>query len=227
MKQVLLVEPHPDDICLSLFHFVNRIKANYCLMSVFSNDERKSDVFCERMKMEWCFTKPIEDVVNYEHRIPPHIIKAKPDSYGFQRSHYVEQHEEDYIRIKRTIAPVIQETGCETIMTTLGLLHPLHVLVSVACEELARVMNRSLVYYADFPYASRKYGEKIIHDSGLKSFEIYDEKSKNYKIAMFEECYPTEKGILRWDREFITNHHEMIFFFKENKNEGFGSFSWR
>jgi len=115
------------------------------------------------------------------------------------------------------IFPLIAGDSFDIVMTVLGILHPLHVLTSKACQQVAKNLDQKVIYFADFPYVSRKSGEKIIKDSGLEPFEIYDGGLRNEKIIMFEKCYPSERNILRWDRNSIMNHPEMIFFPEEIK----------
>lgn len=227
MKQILLVEPHGDDICLSLFHFLKRVKADYFLMTVNWSNEQNSKMFCDKMGIRYYPTKSIENVGNYQNRISPHIIRKKKDAFLYERHYYLEHHTEAFVEIKETIEHVATAVSADMIITTLGLLHPFHVLTSVACSAISEDHGRGLVFFADFPYASRKYGEKIIEDFHIEAFHFYDKALKNEKIKMFEKCYPSEKGILRWDRSFVQNHFEMLFPFKGALNESGSVFSWR
>lgn len=215
MKQILLVEPHPDDVCLSLFHFLKRIKAGYSLVSVSSDNGRSSKEFCEMMNIEHYLSKSISDIDYHSNRISLHVMRKQSDSFVYQRDYYLEKYRKVWGKMTQIISPAVTETSSEIIMTVLGILHPFHVLTSLACEWVANSLGKTIVYFADFPYASRKFGEKIIRDSGLKSFKICDERLGKHKIATFEKYYPTETNILRWDRNSIGHHPEMIFFPKE------------
>lgn len=211
MKRILLVEPHPDDVCLGFLYSVKRKEADYHLISVSSHNGRDSKKFCEEMGIEWHSTKWVDDIPYQKYRISPHEIRKRGCAYSYQRIYYLEQHEEKYLKIEKLITKVVEEIGCDVIVTNLGILHPIHVLVSIACEQIAERQNKELIYFADFPYASRKFGEKIIEDSGMKYSLVHNESSGIRKDKLLEEYYPTETNILRWDRKAITDSPEKIF----------------
>jgi len=210
--KILIIEPHPDDALLGLLYYVEKEKADYHLISVSSHNERNSELFCEKMGITWHSTELVDDIPYQECRISPSEIKKQKDSFLYQRIYYLERYAEKYLEIEKLITKAAEEIPCEVIVTNLGILHPIHVLVSIACEMVAERQNKELIYFADFPYASRKFGEKIIEDSGMKYSLVHRESSEVKKDKLLEEYYPTETNILRWDREFIENHFEMIFF---------------
>jgi len=227
MKQILIIEPHPDDAVLGLFYFLKIIKADYHLISVSADNGRDSKKFCEKMGIVYHVMDSVRDIIYQEHKISPYVIRKQFNSFLYEREYYYKHYMESYSKIKIMITSAVNDIAPEIMMTTLGLLHPLHVLVSMACEETAIEKKRELIYFADFPYVSRKFGKKIIKDSGMCSLQIRDNSLGKDKVKLFEECYPLERSILRWDREVITNSSEKVFFFKERKNEGFGTFCWR
>jgi len=211
MKRILLVEPHPDDVCLGFLYSVKRKEADYHLISVSSHNGRDSKKFCEGMGIEWHSTKWVDDIPYQKYRISPHEIRKRRCPYSYQRIYYLEQHEEEYLKIEKLIAKAVEEIGCDVVVTTLGILHPVHVLVSIACQTIARELGKELIYFADFPYASRKFGEKIIKDSGMKYSLVHGESLEIRKDKLLEQYYPTETNILRWDRSVISDSPEMIF----------------
>lgn len=219
MKRILLIEPHPDDICLGFFYSIKREKADYHLVSVSSHNGRNSKRFCEEMDIKWHSTKLVDDIPYQERRISPREIKKQKDSFLYQRMYYLQQHEERYLEIEELITKAIEKIPCETVVTTLGILHPIHVLVSIACEMIAKQQNKELIYFADFPYASRKFGEKIIKDSGMKCSLVHNKSLEVRKDKLLEEYYPTETNILRWDRGVISDNPEMIFQKEEERKK--------
>jgi LmbE family N-acetylglucosaminyl deacetylase len=205
---ILIVEPHPDDCCISAFRFCKEFKEDITLYSIFTNSKRSSKVFCRYMGINYFEFPPVEESQMNEYKMKRSILYSSVNSYDAQQEYYGAILKEKYTEVLDSLEQVCKELHPKEIVTCLGIYHPFHVIVNMAVKSLYPESKM----FVDLPYASRKYGKKIYEDSRYLpeiSYDYEEEISKE-KIKVFLNSYPTEKGMMRWDRDAIAKHPEII-----------------
>jgi hypothetical protein len=212
---ILIVEPHPDDCCLSAFSFCKEFREEVALYSVFENDKRDSKIFCREMGIKHIEQKPaIQELIMKECKMKRQDLIKSSNSYLLQKEYYGEIYREKRKEVEDRIYSLCRELKPDKVITCLGIYHPFHVIVNMAVRSL----YPKDPMFAEIPYISRKYGQKIYEDSRCSPEIIYeiDEETSRKKVEVFLKSYPTEKGMLRWDREVISHHSELILEGSEN-----------
>ena len=205
---ILIIEPHPDDCCISAFRFCKEFRDRITLYSVFTNDRRDSKKFCRHMGINYFEFPPIEESQMNEYKMKRSLLYDGVNSCDCQQEYYGKILGEKYSEVLDSLEQVCLKLQPKEVVTCLGIYHPFHVIVNMAVKALCPECKM----FVDLPYASRKYGKKIYEDSRYlpeMSYEQDEENSKE-KIKIFLDSYPTEKGIMRWDRDVIAKHTEII-----------------
>lgn len=213
--KILFIEPHPDDILLSCYHHIVRLKTedhDIQLLSVANHPwiNRSSDKFCSAMNISRVGMKYILDVDFATYKIPPKEIKAQPNPYTYQREKYLKTFSERLEETTDKLREVCTSVNPDLIITCLGIFHPMHVIVREAVDIATPNIKRQ--YYMDIPYKCKRYGEAIFNSSNHKSVSLIIPtiEEGQAKVDLFKTCYPTEAGLLRFDKETIINAPEEI-----------------
>lgn len=199
MKKTLLVEPHPDDICLSLYHYIKLgIFKNSFLVTLSNPNREDSFNFCKAVGIEFIYPLNIPDI-DWSLRMKLRDIKDYKNSYNIFINYY-----KDYInRLKKVtykkLKRVINNLNIDNIICPLGILHPFHVFTRYIVEKFK---DKHIYYYADVPYQYRVYGNKIVEASG-KLYDCYKPTKKEVesKIEAFLKYYKSQRNILlnKWN----------------------------
>lgn len=210
--KVLVVEPHPDDTCLSFYESLKKISAgcDVSLLSVasnFYNGYRDSEKFCERIGVEFLEPGGLDDLLFKENRVSHHEIRKSDAPNQFQRTQYMAGFPDVLADIQGLLLMRYQGKF-DSVITGIGIYHPYHVLVTIAVE---RAFMRDVYFWGDYPYIKRKYGEKI-RDDVLKGGSVIARVpvDVNEKETAFVQCYPSEKNIMRFDHEGLERDEILV-----------------
>jgi len=210
--KVLIIEPHPDDACLSFYEGIKRlIAAGHELSlvsaaSLFINGYRDSEKFCERIGIKDWTAGGLENLFFKTNRVSHYDIRKATHPDDIQRQSYFPKFKENFIQIQKLLYPF--KNKFNIVITGIGIYHPYHVITTMAVE---RCFLKDVYFWADYPYIKRKYGEAIQNDvmEGGELLSLIavdpDEKEK-----AFAECYPSEKGIMRFDRKGLERDEILI-----------------
>lgn len=203
---ILIIEPHPDDCCLSFTHLAKKLihEGNtLSLVSIasFPEPKRSSELYCKELGINYISSEFINDI-DYDNRIRPNIIKQQPDPVTYQFIYYLEMYPDRYLEVQNKVHNFISHVNPDLVITTAGILHPMHVLVTHAV-----INGYKVKYFADSPYQFKQFGKYILAKSNLRpSLEYSPTKEEvKEKLNLFIKCYPTEVSILRWDRAHFEN----------------------
>jgi len=193
--RTLLVEPHPDDICLSLYYFCKNFfldKKYLVTVSEIKNREDSSK-FSEKINTTYLGSLNLKDI-DWSLRIRKNITWENLEK-SYKK--YFKESE----KLKEGLESLIKKYDIEVLVLPLGILHPFHFFVRKIGENIK--VKGTIYYYAEFPYKNRVYGEKLINS-------IYGARTINYlptkdsieeKTKIFLECYPSQRNILlnKWN----------------------------
>ena len=204
---ILLVEPHPDDILLSLYHIIKKylsLSDNLYLITVTQPDRNKEDSskFCGKMNIKYLGNLQLENI--------SWRLRASYRSSWDELYHYYEKYFKDKDVFLSNILKIINQNKIDIVFSPLGILHPEHYFVRF-CLDLISTEKR---YYADVPYQYRKYGLRLILTSGkITTFEyIPTEAQVQEKIDIFLDCYHSQRNIIlnSWNESKNLAKGEMI-----------------
>lgn len=224
--KVLIIEPHGDDAVLSAFDICKSyIKGGISKLDIVTLASTRSSqglvdkgyassskfyeiphsVFQERP------TKPIE--VNRLYKIGENI-----DDYFSNLC--LDLYKSQYDKIDSVVRS-LKDYNYDVVVTVVGVSHVDHILTRLS------VMNHfdksRLILVSDVPYSSKVYGKKLL-DSALNNLGlnidsmVYGKKMEEDKISCFTEVYPTERMMLRWDKDNITKPCEYFCFSEYTKD---------
>ena len=197
MKKVLLVEPHPDDILLSLYHYIKINTFKDSFLVALSNPDRENSLnFSKDMGIKFINPLNIPDI-DWGLRMKLNNIDYK-NSYNIFLDYYKDYINRLEIITYKKLKKIIDSIDIDSIICPLGILHPFHVFTRYIVEKF----NKNIYYYADVPYAYRVYGTKIIESSG-KVYDHYKPTRKEVedKIEAFLKYYKSQRNILlnKWN----------------------------
>lgn len=208
----LLIEPHPDDIVLSMHYIAMRLarKGEVGILSMFGNDERNSAAYCEEMGYRFFGNLFDTETLRFkQHKLPPHVVKKQKHPYRYQVKVYGKRHSDEVTALVEKLRDGWAGTkGC--VVCCLGILHPWHVVTRIAVDEVFSGRRRR--YYADCPYQFRVYGQLIVADSGLvmKRKSRKGKEKVNDKLRVFRRCYPTEASLLKFEKPGFHSNPELV-----------------
>jgi len=193
--RTLLVEPHPDDICLSLYYFCKNFfldKKYLVTVSEIKNREDSSK-FSEKINATYLGSLNLKDI-DWSLRIKKNITWE-----NLEKSY--EKYFKETEKLKEGLESLIKKYSIEVLVLPLGILHPFHFFVRKVGENIK--VKWTTYFYAEFPYKNRVYGKKLINS-------IYGARMINYlptkdsieeKTKIFLECYPSQRNILlnKWN----------------------------
>ena len=203
--KVLIIEPHPDDTSLSAYFIVRHLieeghEISLASIANFPETKRSSEMFCNTLGIKFIETQMVEDI-NLKERISTKEYNSKEQSYVYQAMYYITKYRPKMEEVDKLVKKVISTDNYDKVLTCVGLIHPMHVLVNCSVELSCPTGKVEL--FLDMPYAFRNYGQKILKDSELTLSKRYvsTKESVDEKLKTFYYCYPTERNILRFDRE--------------------------
>jgi hypothetical protein len=215
----LLVEPHPDDISLSLMRSVAGLKSaghELFLVTMTSYSNRSSQLFCKMMGIKWMGSGG--DDLNFKEKRMPlgDLRKYVGNSYSHLSQDAYVRFRDDIRRCAQYTLYTLKDTRANIVIGPVGIYHPMHIVTAAALQ--ASVPKGKLWYYLDFPYFFRQYGKRIWGDFQLlfprslnRIFIADQDVTVEQKLKLFKDCYPTERSILKYDEEFYYTHEEGLF----------------
>lgn len=205
MKNILIIEPHPDDAFLSLSKHIERWKRqglNVTILTFFKFQGRDSVSFCYNFSLALDNFPPEEPVAYLDKEVGKTIRKLmKESNFSTELFHK---------KIMKSVIPPFQKekdfadsllkkdfSNYDLFLLPFGNYHPEHILTRAIFE--IRLRNRFFLYYFEQPYSSRGYIKElekklcqpILSEITLSSEEI------TKKVDDFKAFYPTES--LTWD----------------------------
>lgn len=213
--KLLIVEPHPDDAVLSCYYHILRWKKDFdiYLGSVGNNVyDRSSKKFCEEVGIQYLGVGMSD--VHFKHRIPHTEVKKAECPWRYQRVTYGRKFGFEYLQACKVVEDYIGQVQPDLVVTSLGIYHPMHVITRMAVDFETDGIPKK--YFVDLPYAFKKYGQAILSSSNHTPISIFplfgkftEEEIKN-KLSMFSKCYPSERGLLRFETGNFMDHREII-----------------
>lgn len=212
----LFMEPHPDDTVLSAFFFAKELKeqgheiyvASACNKSV-KDKWRDSKKFCDTMGYIYVPTNFADQPFFAQHRLADADIKAADNAFKYT----VEQYKKNWPKVISDVDTVVKDTielvKPDVVVTTLGILHLMHIATRIAVEKYAK----DIIYYADSPYQWRAYGRPFLACNDIPILKKYRPEPEEIekKMTIFEKCYPSEKYMITVDRYLYYRHHEITY----------------
>lgn len=194
--KILLIEPHPDDICLSMYNILKRQslgKNEFCLLTVTNHKKETSEEFCKIMGLNYLGSLDTPDV-DWKLRVNHNLIKKSLDPWRVMLFEYGLNFDPLELIPLNELRNVIEYNSIDKIIIPMGLLHPMHFLVRL----VAGLLEIDRLYYADTPYQYRKYGEHLISTSELKLYKrlISSKEEVDEKINVFLKCYKSQRSIV-------------------------------
>jgi|ADurb_H2B_03_Slu_FD_contig_41_1151179_length_5149_multi_5_in_0_out_0_3 hypothetical protein len=214
-ETVLLVEPHPDDICLSTHSIIKRIenRNKLFLLSLYTG-KISSRAYCNEMGINF-FGYGSENEILFSNRMPIKRFNKMKNPFYEQLTYYEKMKEADTeftdwvnkanLALTRTMVALEPDI----VISPVGIYHPWHVITADYTRKASKELAFKNYFYAEIPYSCRKYGEKILDNSGFTS--VLEVEPSEDKIKIFSKSYPPLKNILRFDRENIATAKERIF----------------
>lgn len=193
-KRILLVEPHPDDICLSLYHFSKGyfLDEKYLVTVSEIKNREDSSKFSKEISAFYLGSLNLKDI-DWSLRIRKNI------SWENLEKSYKKYFKESK-KLKEELERLTRKYCIETLVLPLGILHPFHFFVRNVGEN---IKVKETYFYAEFPYKNRMYGKKLINSTNCLRTMNYlpGEESIEEKIKIFLKCYPSQRNILlnRWN----------------------------
>ena len=217
MSKILIVEPHPDDAALSAYSIVKNFAAmEFSLVSLFNSAPRSSEKWCEKMGIKYIDSPFAEDLLNTKSFVPYRMYKEHDDPEQMQLDYYGLDDLTSDSFIWAVLYRAMEIVNPDLILTAFGMRHKAHVYTRYLVDEL----GICTWYFAELPYSDRKYGEiflnKVIKRGDYSSLDFVPNKNK---VEDFVESYPTERGMLRWDRETFGVVKERLLIPKTDKEE--------
>jgi len=210
---VLFVEPHPDDVALSAYSIVKsflRKQFDVWLVSLFNSFDRSSKSWCKDVGVKYYDVIPDDDFLDTKSFISYTEYSQMTDPEQFQIKAY--NFEKETFPVEKRLVKAIGEISPDFLVTVLGIRHKGHVATRCIVDKL----GLPTAYFAELPYSVRKYGTyfvaKIASKYCVKFFSPFSDK-----VKLFSKNYPTERGILRYDRDVFASAEERLFF--PNKGE--------
>lgn len=220
--KILFLEPHPDDLILSAFNFIENISSDehelfgvtFCHKSV-SNLSRNSSKYFEMMNI-----KNLNKILNIKDI--EQVFYNECSKYISMESIY--NHYEIYSKLYPVTNKHIHDTMYEClsyvcpdlVVSPLGLLHMAHVLTK---GNLSRLWFGDILYYLDLPYIGRlsEKEQKRIYNLTHERKILSDEKFSR-KMKLFTELYPSESYMIKdFDEYNIYKNEYLIWRFKNAK----------
>jgi len=193
--KTLLVEPHPDDICLSLYYFCKNFfldKKYLVTVSEIKNREDSSK-FSEKINATYLGSLNLKDI-DWSLRIKKNITWE-----NLEKSY--EKYFKESEKLKEGLENLIEKYDIEVLVLPLGILHPFHFFVRKVGENIK--VKGMICYYAEFPYKNRLYGKKLIDSIPQARIINYlpSEEDIEEKIKIFLQNYPSQRNILlnKWN----------------------------
>lgn len=224
----LIIEPHGDDAFISCRELLKLLsKKDHCKVKLVTMSERSSIDFSKNLG------------IDYEYLDLPEInvyLKKKANTHEYHKAYlegidtYTKYYNEIYLDLKErinevydinldTLTKVIKEfvetSENPVIISNLGLDHPYHIFVSTLIDEIVSSLNLSIprLFYVDKPYFCKRYVKEIFeHHPIFRSsvdtmpLEVIDPETKEKE---FTHYYPTERGLLRFTGESITQDDDI------------------
>ena len=215
--KVLVIEPHPDDACLSIYFHLLKLKNEG--MSVYLGSignsvyGRSSKKFCNNVGVTFVDISCSDDV-DWTNRIPLSEIRNSENPYIYQQQYYYKEHGISICKWTNQTEALCKEVNPDLIVTCVGVYHPMHVLTRLSVDTVTKGTPKK--YFVDLPYAFRKYGQKIVKSSNhittstLPLEGTFLEEEVKEKLSVFSKCYPSELGTLRFERDNFRKHREEL-----------------
>lgn len=228
----LLIEPHADDLILSMHLTLQRLKdqtsQNELFMTTISNmpgpewvrstglpapEGYKWEPYAEKMGATFVSLQEMADIDLRVFRMNPHEVKKHPAPYTFTVNHFLGQFR-DLFEVEMT--PLVEEAlgkvNPDVVYLPLGIWHPMHIGVRYIVEKLWKGKR---VYYADYPYITNKYGQTILDELKKTHLCIYSyvgtEDEVKAKQKLVQVCYPSVANILRFSGPPMFTTPEQLF----------------
>ena len=156
-KEILVIEPHPDDFALSALGYIQE-NMNVTVLNIFSKTKIESFTWNEHVKIS---EKEYEDLRMLESQIAIHDIlnydfkSLKKESTRFKTKTKKEIQKD----ISNAIKKILLEKKIDIIMIPMGIgEHPDHICVYEAMLDEYHTLNESLkiILYPEYPYARCK-----------------------------------------------------------------------
>lgn len=214
--KTLIVEPHPDDVILSMHGILcSEVRDDWgdvFVLTISDVNGRDSEKYCSSIGAGLVDVGAMRDINFSEHKLDANVVKAADHPWLMQRLIYGNNFADELIKMVKLVEGVVDDYSIEMVIGPIGIFHPFHVIVSIAIEY----MNTSAikVFYADTPYQFRVYGQKTIEDFESLGFGSYcefkpGEDDVKKKLKLFRQCYPTES--VHWDESKFINFTEKLY----------------
>jgi len=202
-KDLLLIQPHSDDILFSASYYLfNRKKFGKVSMLTVEYDEKR---LAEDQKL--CDMFDIELLT----------LKTKVDSKGFHKEYYSERKKIDdesawefcvskigkkrMNKLVRDLDKVMNKHSNRTIVTCLGVGHPFHWLITLLTMEDAKI------FYRDFPHSYKRRNQeylKFVQNETFKpKFEYFEDSKYQEKFDLVKQIYKSQSSLLFFEKRYI------------------------
>jgi LmbE family N-acetylglucosaminyl deacetylase len=158
-QPALFVSTHLDDVGLSCSHYLTDHPGTKVVTvmtgapEIHRKDDWNSWTTGESYAPDALRVRRAEDAAVMRR------LRAEPLWLAFWDDQYLEGRDRDVPGIARAFADLVTRHGAASIVGPLGLRHPDHIAVSLACLDAARRLDLELYYYLDMPYAQKGPGD--------------------------------------------------------------------
>lgn len=213
----LIVEPHPDDIVLSMHGILcSEIRKDWgdiFVLTISDVNGRDSRKYCDSIGVGLVDMETLGDINFGENKLNANAVRAAANPWLMQRSIYGNNFGDELVEVSTLIKNAINKYNIDMIVGPVGIFHPLHVIVSIAIEILD-IPAFIKMFYADTPYQFRVYGSRTLDDFVSQGFcPCYNfkpsEDDVKDKLKLFRRCYPTES--VHWDENKFIDFSEQLY----------------
>lgn len=217
-KKYLLVEPHSDDILFSASKFIfesSNEGADVILMTLEGGNQKRVDediVLCDLFDMKYKnIGLDIEDTSYYEY-YKKHKKFNGEDSLDVLYELYGTKFMKGLRDKLRKQVKKYKDKGY-TVVTCLGVGHPMHYFMMRSLEDLADL------FYRDFPHSYKRKAQeevnRLLETEFKLKMEHFDEEEYEIKWETAKQVYKTQSSLLFFEKGYIDKKLPEQFYVKK------------
>jgi hypothetical protein len=216
MENLLLIQPHSDDIMFSASHFLFNKKKNQkiTILTIEYNEKRLQEDLdiCKIFNVDLISLKSRVDSSNYHKEYySKHSKMDDKTALKFCTSKIGKDNLFDLWDEINSVIKKYKKDGYK-VVTCLGVGHPFHWITRIMTEEYADL------YYRDFPHSYKRRNQEYINGLVNSKFKISflssPEKDHDEKIRIISKHYKSQSSLMFFEQRYINKRLPEEFYEK-------------